>query len=66
MALAVRLALLVSSMFDSLTATQYSQFDEQREVFHKDPSNSYWKSVDETLAAVRLKAASADGLNVSE
>jgi len=64
MALAVRLALLVSILF--ILRSQHSQFDRQREVYHKDSSGSYWKSVDETLAAVRLKAASINGLNVSE
>lgn len=46
--------------------TSYSLFKRQREVYHKDSTGSFWKSVDETLADIRQKEASVNGLRASE
>jgi len=36
-----------------------------RQVYHQDPSDTFWKSVDKTLADIRLKTASDHSLSVS-
>jgi hypothetical protein len=38
----------------------------QRQVYHKDPSDTFWKTVDETLAELGLKSAPGNSLRVSE
>ncbi|KAF9786364.1 hypothetical protein BJ322DRAFT_1108214 [Thelephora terrestris] len=37
-----------------------------RQVYDKDPSDSFWKSVDKTLADIRQMVALGNGLNTSE
>ena len=65
MALAVRLALLVSIPLVSRSQVAHDH-EQQREVYQKDSSNSFWTSVDKTLADIRQKAASGNGLSASE
>jgi len=65
MALAVRLAFLVSTL-SALQSEVAHGHDQQREVYHKDPSDSFWQSVDKTLAEIREKAAPNNSLSASE
>ena len=41
-------------------------FAQQRQVYQKDSSNTFWKSVDETLADIRIKTASGGGPSASK
>ena len=65
MAIAVRFALLVSSPFVRRLSI-FVNHHWQRQIYNKDSSDSFWVSVDKTLADIRKKAASNDGLSASQ
>ena len=50
-----------------LTIAQVTHgYGPQRQVYHKDSSDTFWKTVDKTLADVRLKASKPDSPSVSK
>lgn len=64
-ALAVRIAFLVSTMFVFRLQVAHS-LKRQQQVYHKDSSDSFWKTVDRTLVDIRETTASGDGPSTSE